>query len=128
MKVGKTNIIDGFVSKNGKNFSAALVYDKTQKKMVFSFSEQKNQITTSLKCPQCGKDIVKRTWGYSCIDKECRFSIGEICGKKLTEKQVNKLITERRTDKIKGFISKKGNKFDARLVLDESGMISFDFD
>ena len=51
----------------------------------------------------------------------------EIAGKKLTEKQIHTLIAKGKTGVIKGFKSKKGNKFDARLKLGPECKAAFDF-
>ena len=50
-----------------------------------------------------------------------------MAGKKLTEKQIQSLIAKGRTGLIKGFKSKDGNKFAARLALDEEWKAKFDF-
>ena len=56
------------------------------------------------------------------------FSVGEICGKKITESQVIALVTKGKTNVIKGFTAKSGKPFDALLWLDKSnGKINFDF-
>ncbi|MDD6084268.1 MAG: topoisomerase C-terminal repeat-containing protein, partial [Oscillospiraceae bacterium] len=58
----------------------------------------------------------------------CKFSVGEICGKKITESQVISLITKGKTSVIKGFTAKSGKKFDAALWLDKNtGKINFEF-
>lgn len=80
-------------------------------------------------CPVCGKPMRKMTWGYGCsgYSAGCRFSVGTICGKKLTETQLNRLIENRDSGEIKGFTSKAGKRFDAHLVLDESNAVKFSF-
>lgn len=81
-------------------------------------------------CPVCGKPMLKQKWGYGCSGYKdgCRFSIGEICGKKLTESQVNKLLTTGNTGLIKGFFSKKtGKNFDACLTLNADNEVKFQF-
>ena len=55
-----------------------------------------------------------------------------MAGKNLTEAQVRELLTEGRTSTIRGFKSKTGNAFDARIMLnkEENGKITglkFDF-
>ena len=50
-----------------------------------------------------------------------------MAGKKLTEKQIQSLIAKGRTGLIKGFKGKDGNKFSARLELDEGLEAKFDF-
>jgi DNA topoisomerase-3 len=90
-------------------------------------------------CPICGGDIVQTPFGFGCsnYDKEnensCRFSIGKLLGKDLTEAQVKELLTDGRTSTIRGFKSKAGKKFDARVALskDENGKVTgikFDFE
>lgn len=80
------------------------------------------------KCPKCGKPIFKNSKGYGCSGYKdgCNFFIGEICGKKLTESQIKTLLAKGETNIIKGFKSKKGTSFDAKLKL-ENGSIKFDF-
>ena len=41
-------------------------------------------------------------------------------GKNLTDDQLTQLLTERKTELIKGFTSKQGKKFDANVALDDS--------
>ncbi|MFZ5968662.1 MAG: DNA topoisomerase III [Bacillota bacterium] len=82
------------------------------------------------KCPICQQgEVIKNSKGYGCSlwKNGCKFFIGDICRKKITESQVKKLISKGKTDLIKGFTSKKGTKFSARLVL-QNGKIEFSFD
>ncbi len=84
--------------------------------------------TVSLSCPLCGKPLRKMNWGWGCsgYKEGCKFSIGSIAGKKLTDTQVKQLIEKGKTSEIKGFTSKAGKKFSAKLKMEE-GKISFDF-
>lgn len=85
---------------------------------------------SKLICPLCGKKLNKMQWGYGCsgYKEGCKFSVGEICGKKITESQVISLITKGKTSVIKGFTAKSGKKFDAALWLDKNtGKINFEF-
>ena len=61
---------------------------------------------TGLICPVCGNPLRKLSWGYGCSDYEngCRFSIGKICGKMLTENQVRTLLSKEKVGPISGFI------------------------
>lgn len=79
-------------------------------------------------CPVCKSKLNSFKWGYGCSGYKngCKFSIGEISGKKLTESQILALITKGKTNLIKGFKSKAGKDFDAYLCLD-NGKITFDF-
>lgn len=96
-------------------------------------SVEKNSVSSSAniigKCPACGKNVIKMKWGYGCAGykEDCKFSIGEIAGKKLTETQVKQLLDKGITNKISGFKSKTGKSFSAKLKLVEDNKISFDF-
>ncbi|MEG6615324.1 DNA topoisomerase III [Peptococcaceae bacterium 1198_IL3148] len=82
------------------------------------------------KCPLCGRAVVEGKKGYGCSGYKagCQFIIWkEVAKKKLTEKQVQKLLTDGRTGEIKGFTSKAGKKFNASLMLDQNGKVKFYF-
>lgn len=84
-----------------------------------------------IRCPVCGKPMKLQSWGWGCSGyKEggCRFSVGKICGKLLTETQLKKLVTARDTGLLRGFKSKNGKSFSAHLLLDESNKIVFRFE
>ena len=72
----------------------------------------------------------KQSWGYGCsgYKEGCRFSVGMICKKILTENQFRKLLNERDTGLIRGFKSKNGKPFSAHLLLDASNKIVFRFE
>ena len=134
---GITSTISGFKSKAGKAFDAklALAKDETGKatgvKFVF---ENEEEVLEGVKCPKCGKPIIKNHWGYKCegnqkdAENGCDFFIGKVAGVSLSKEDVTKLLTEKVTDKIAGFTSKKGSTFDAKLALDENCKVVFNFD
>ena len=77
-------------------------------------------------------------FGFGCANyvkddpNSCRFSVGKMAEKALTEANVKELLTNGRTGTIRGFKSKSGKKFDARVALakDEKGKVTglkFDF-
>jgi DNA topoisomerase-3 len=81
-------------------------------------------------CPVCGKPVRKLAWGWSCsgYTEGCVFKFGNtICKKKLTDRQAGDLIEKGETPLIKGFTSKAGKKFDAKLRI-VSGKIEFVFE
>ena len=85
---------------------------------------------TSFPCPVCGKPMKKNAKGYGCSGfkaEGCTFFVGDICKKKLTENQLKKLLTERDSGLIKGFISKNNKRFDAHLILNYQNKIEFKF-
>lgn len=142
LSVGKTQTIRGFKSKNGKKFDACLILEKEEgqlPRITFDFEEVEAKVVKDVKCPLCGGEIAKNSFGYGCLNyqrdnpESCRFSIGKMSSKDLTEAQVKELLTEGRTSTIYGFKSKNGKKFDARIALnkDEEGKVTglkFDFE
>lgn len=135
-----TDIIRGFKSKAGKKFDAKLklVQEEERWNVVFDFEDVTPEIVKDVVCPVCGGEIRKTSFGFGCSnfkagqEDSCAFSIGKIAGKALTVANVTQLLKEGRTETIRGFKSKAGKKFDARLALDrdEDGKckgIKFDF-
>lgn len=81
------------------------------------------------KCPLCGGDIKRVKFGYGCSNykKGCHFAISaKICGKTISLSDVKSLISDGKTPKISGFISKNNKSFDASLKI-ENGKVVFDF-
>ncbi|WP_034446774.1 DNA topoisomerase III [Butyrivibrio sp. AE2032] len=134
---GITQTISGFKSKAGKPFDAKLALNKgedgkaTGIKFVF---ENEDVVLEGVKCPKCGKPIIKGHWGYRCENNKrgeeggCDFFIGKVAGLELSKEDVTKLLTDKITDKIAGFTSKAGNSFEARLAFDEQYKVVFKFD
>ena len=141
LQKGETEVLKGFTAKNKKKFSAALCLktgEDGRKTVEFDFSKNEAEILEDVVCPMCGGQIQKTSFGYGCMNYEqqnpqsCRFAIGTFAGRDLTEAQVKALLTDGRTETIRGFKSKTGKKFDACVALetDETGRkyLKFDFD
>jgi DNA topoisomerase-3 len=81
-------------------------------------------------CPLCGSDVVEQERSYGCSGWRtgCKFAIWKtIAGKKVTARTARTLLRKGRTPLLKGFTSKAGKRFDARLKL-EDGAVRFDFE
>jgi DNA topoisomerase-3 len=141
LQKGETEVLKGFTAKNKKKFSAALLLktgEDGRKTVEFDFSKNEAEILEDVVCPMCGGQIQKTSFGYGCRNydqqnpQSCRFAIGTLAGRDLTESQVKSLLTDGRTETIRGFKSKTGKKFDACVALetDETGRkyLKFDFD
>lgn len=121
----KTGVIEGFIAKTGMMFEAALKLDE-ENHVVFDFPQKPEPVETNVKCPNCGKQLMKAQWQYMC---ECGFKVFHTVAKvELSEEIMNDLLTNGQTkEKITGFTSKAGNVFDAYLQYTPEG-IRFDFD
>jgi DNA topoisomerase-3 len=81
-------------------------------------------------CPLCGSDVVEQERSYGCSGWRagCKFTIWKTtAGKKLSSRTARTLLRKGRTPLLKGFTSKAGKRFDARLKL-ENGAVRFDFE
>ncbi|MGN0353310.1 MAG: DNA topoisomerase III [Roseburia sp.] len=135
---GKTGVLNGFVSKTKKKFSACLVMKKDEEghpSIQFDFSENQPEILEDVKCPVCGSEIEVAPFGYTCVKhrknpEECYFSIGKIAGRDLKKEELKQLLINGKTDVLKGFTSKNKKKFQACLVLEtgEDGKKNINFD
>jgi len=81
-------------------------------------------------CPECGGNVTDKGKFYGCSNykaKDCKFSLPKTWSKKKLPKTALKdLLTKGETAEIKGFVSKNGNKFNAKLML-ENGQLKFKF-
>ena len=83
-------------------------------------------------CPICKQgEIVETAKAYGCSRWRdgCGFTIWKtMSAKRLTKADVKRLIEQGNTDPIEGFKSKTGKPFRARLRLDQTGKVGFDFE
>lgn len=117
VETGDSGYISGFSGENGKTFGARIVIDKEEKKLKFA-----EDIHEELKCPLCGKPLKKMTWGYGCTgyrENGCKFTIGSISKKKLTDKQIQSLLLGKRV-LVKGMKGKNGS-FESEVELCTNG-------
>ena len=81
------------------------------------------------KCPVCGKDVIRGNFNYGCsgFGEGCTFRVGTvICGRVITKSELSRLLDEGATEKLDGFVSKRGKPFSARLVVKDKAAV-FDF-
>ena len=136
----KTDVMQ-FTSKKGKEFPARLVLgpkkDKEGNALLDAAGEQilavnlemekrtQDGEASSIECPECGRRLVKEKWNYVCA---CGYRAPAFFAHKwLTEEQVKKLASGKKTEVIKGFTKKDGSTFDAALYIKEDGSLGLDF-
>ncbi|MDN6389939.1 MAG: DNA topoisomerase 3 [Lactococcus lactis] len=117
-----TNFINHLIETAPATFQNSEIKAQVQK------INKQNKIGT---CPLCQKDIVDKGKFYGCSGYHktgCKFTLPKQWSKKrLTKKNINDLITKQETALIKGFRSKKGNPFNAKLKLNNN-KLEFVFD
>ncbi len=109
---GRTGTIRGFKSKSGKKFDACVALARDEEGAVslkFDFEHVEAKKVKDVVCPLCGGDIVQTPFGFGCANyakdnpESCRFSIGKMAEKTLTEANVKELLTNGRTGTLRGF-------------------------
>jgi DNA topoisomerase-3 len=143
----KLGPIEGFRSKLGKLYSAALIIDETGK-INFSFEKkpehiddpsltidklQTYDIICKCSCNDCGGNVYDYDNAYICenfINKnhKCLMRIGKhVLGKELNRDQAIKLISNGKTDVIEGFRSKKTGRLFPAVLSFSAGKLNFEF-
>lgn len=141
---GVVGPLQGFRSKLGRPF-AAVIKMGAEFKPEFDFGGDQNAEGGAAaavdftgkeplgKCPKCGARVFDAGMNYRCEkatgpDRTCTFRTGKIILQQTLEPaQVVKMLTEGKTDLLRGFVSKKNNrKFEAFLVLKDGGT-AFEF-
>jgi DNA topoisomerase-3 len=123
LKSGKTAVLKGFKSKEGRSFDAAL----TLVKGAVTFDFQKESLAT---CPLCQNgQVVETQKAFSCDqwrDTGCKFAIWkEIASRKMKKDEVLVLINKKELDHLDGFKTRSGDPFTASLQLTGEGKVQF---
>lgn len=149
---GKTNLIQGFISRFGKPFDAFLV--RQGAKTVFEFPPRQpkeggaGKGRKSKEAPDLSKAVVlgvsKKHGDAELVQTDDAYVVHkpgaegkprvvfqlkrELCGRKISVEEVKLLLEEGRTELIEDFLSKRGTKFSANLVLSKNKTkADFDF-
>jgi len=128
-----------FRSKKGKPFTASLRLTKDKIEFIFADSNSDLDINAIKNSPPLGFSPKDRTKVFetpasfmseSALDgdekKGLRIS-KIILSRQLSKENIQQLLEDGKTALIEGFISKKRRPFDAYLLLDDKGRISFEF-
>jgi DNA topoisomerase III len=136
--------LQGFRSKAGWPFAAALkLNDAGETAFVFD-NAPVNADGTALdvekqeaigKCPVCGGRVFETLMSYACENTfgetpKCKMKIGKkILLQDIDRTQVEKLLTQKKTDLLRGFVSMRTRrKFSAYLVMAADGKTTFEFE
>jgi len=128
-----------FRSKRGKQFTASVRLVGKKIEFLFADSTSDLDIETIRKGPSLGTSpldkspVFETPAGYmseSALDGDEKkgLKIGKIIlSKEILPEHIRQLLSEGKTELIKGFISKKRRPFDAYLLMAKNGKISFEF-
>lgn len=93
-----------------------------------NLSSIKNDSDLDFNCPFCKNSLKSLPKLVKCSNNDCGLTIWlTISSKKLTGSQIKTLLTKRKTNLIKGFKSKAGKEFDAKLILNDDKKVTFEF-
>ncbi|MDH4396228.1 MAG: DNA topoisomerase III [Limnobacter sp.] len=137
-------LLDGFRSKMGRPFAAALRLT-TDHKLEFDFGQGKDdddgeEVDFSGEervgpCPKCASDVFETTTSFICEkttgpNKSCDFRSGKVILQQPIEReQMEKLLLDGKTDLMTRFVSSRTRRaFKAFLVKKEDGTIGFEFE
>ncbi len=137
---GKTmGPFDDFRSKKGKPFAAAVRIANSKVEFLFADSTEDLDLAEITAQEPLGISPVDQTRVFETPvgflsesalegDKKKGLRISKmILGRRLDADHIKQLLTDGKTELITGFISKKKRPFDAFLLLDGKGKISFEF-
>lgn len=114
---GTTEILEGFITKKGKPFSAAIGLVDGQVQFIRETED------TSLVCPKCGKPMVKDDYSYSCSCGKKFFHTSY--GRHITEEEMTVLFNDMILGPMDGFKdTNTGNNISAYLLYDGKNIIT----
>ncbi|HTJ99681.1 MAG TPA: DNA topoisomerase III [Bordetella sp.] len=135
--------LQGFISKMGRPF-AAILRITDEYKLEFDFGQSNDEDSEPVDfsghtpvgpCPKCNSRVFEYGMSYVCEksvgpEKNCTFRSGKvILQQEISRAQMEKLLTDGRTDLLDGFVSSRTNrKFKAYLVRQPDGKIGFEFE
>ena len=120
------NLIDSVLSTVSQIISEVKADPESYSRKVFGGDRKEYLIIGE--CPKCGHPVRGYSKAYSCSSKDCDFVIWKtIASKSISESTAKMLLEKRKTKLLRGFKSKKGNSFDAFLVLKGDYSIGFEF-
>lgn len=93
--------------------------------------DKENEQYKVTSCPSCHDSIEDKGKFYGCngYKNGCKVSFPKkIAEKSITKSMVKSLCEKGKTNKLKGFKSKKGNTFETQLILDQEYKIKFNFE
>jgi DNA topoisomerase-3 len=149
LTTGRTDLLPKFISKKGRPFKAFLVLENGKVGFEFEKREPRGKAAAKEqapaekldftgqepigKCPKCGGRVFESASSYLCErsqaeKKTCKFKSGKVILEQTVDRtQMAKLLADGKSDLLAGFVSRRGNHFQAWLVLDDAGKVTFEF-
>lgn len=119
-------VYEGFVSKKGTKFGAGLKPNFETKRFDFLFADRVSSDSGEA-CPVTGEPILDCGGFWKFPGRETKFW-KTVAQRPLSLAEYCLLVKEGKTGVLQGFVSRKGNKFGAHLVLGKDGSVGFEFE
>jgi len=121
---GRTGLLEGFVSRDGRKFDGVLVW--TDQRVEVQESDPREDAGPAGPCPQCRAPVAFSRRKWRCRD--CGFRLpGAVAQRSLAHAEVRELLQRGRTTRMHGFRQKGGAVFKAALRLDDQHHIALDY-
>lgn len=128
---GRTDTVEGFTSKKGATFSAAIILNRDERKvdMVFPEREQREVEDTDYKCPKCGKMLHKSGSRLYCDCKKFTFwtEVGSKDHKKALDDSQIQMLLDGLTIEVNGLMSKGGKSYSCNIQMKKDGKLNMIF-
>jgi DNA topoisomerase-3 len=121
---GRSGLITGFESREGRSFDGVLVW--TDQRVEVVERDPREDAGPAGPCPRCQAPVAfsRRKWRCTA----CGFRLpGAVAQRDLARDEVNALLTRGRTARLHGFRQKGGSVFKAALTLNEQQHIALDY-
>ncbi len=121
---GRTELMTGFQSRDGRRFDGILVW--TDQRVEVRESDPREDQGPAGPCPHCQAPVAFSRRKWRCRD--CGFRLpGAVAQRGLAHGDVRALLRDRRTPRLHGFRQKGGSVFKAALTLNEQHHIAIDY-
>lgn len=108
-----------------RNYVTKNLRDLEQSELEISFGHVSDGAVVGT-CPTCKNDVKEKNKVFACDTTDCFVVFKEMAKKKISEAQVKILLSKGETTVLKGFKSKAGKSFEAKLVM-KDGKVAFGF-
>jgi DNA topoisomerase-3 len=106
-----------FMNKKGVRFSANLAIQEDNIKFIF---ENKTDDITNIPCPKCQEHLIETQKSYKC--RGCNFLVWKkYCGREFSQDEVAQLLRGEVLGPVRGFTSKTGRSFAAKVRMEDGG-------
>ncbi len=139
LKEGRTPPLYGFFSRENKPFRAVLYLDKNGQLQLEPVREGEEEAPEApvdprpiAPCPICKEgQVIETPRSYICsrgAESGCHFALPrKVAGRTLSREEVAEYVKKGRTPVLEGFVSRRGRRFSAALVLGENGRHRWEF-